>query len=81
MEGGVAVATTVTAAATTAATAAPLSEDIHTAAAPTAAPAEEIHDFTGTTQSVENSHIVNNTRNTYNRSLTDFIDLALFLFS
>ena len=32
-----------------------------------------VHDFTGTTQSIENSHIVNNTRNTYNRSLTDFM--------
>ena len=32
-----------------------------------------VHDFTGTTESIENSHIVNTTRNTYNRSLTDFM--------
>ena len=32
-----------------------------------------VHDFTGTTESIENSHIVTNTRNTYNCSLTDFI--------
>ena len=40
--------------------------------------AEDVHDFTGTTQSVEDSHIVTNTRNTYNRSLTDFM---IYLFS
>ena len=39
---------------------------------------DNVHDFTGTTQSVEDSHIVTNTRNTYNRSLTDFM---IFLFS
>ena len=38
----------------------------------------EVHDFTGTTQSVEDSHIVTNTRNTYNRTLTDFM---LYLFT
>ena len=43
-----------------------------------AAAGEDVHDFTGTTQSVEDSHIVTNTRNTYNRSLTDFM---LYLFS
>ena len=41
-------------------------------------PAEDIHDFTGTTQSVEDSHIVTNTRNTYNRTLTDFM---IYLFT
>ena len=40
------------------------------AAAIAAAAAEEVHNYTGTTQSVEDSHIVTNTRNTYNRSLT-----------
>ena len=29
-----------------------------------------IHDLTGTTQAIENSHIVPNTQNTYNSSLT-----------
>ena len=38
----------------------------------------EVHDFTGTTQSVEDSHIVTNTRNTYNRTLTDFM---IYLFT
>ena len=52
-----------------------------TAVATTAVPvAEEIHDFTGTTQSVEDSHIVSNTRTTYSRSLTDFM-IWLFSFS
>ena len=32
---------------------------------PVESPAGKIHDFTGTTQSVEDSHIVTNTRNTY----------------
>ena len=41
-------------------------------------PAEDIHDFTGTTQAVEDSHIVTNTRNTYNRTLTDFM---IYLFT
>ena len=36
-------------------------------------PAEDIHDFTGTVQSVEDCHIVSNTRITYNRTLTDFM--------
>lgn len=49
-----------------------------TAAVTAPIPAGEIHDFTGTTQSVEDSHIVTNTRNTYYRSLTDFI---IWLFS
>lgn len=57
------------------ATAATLAMDIHTAPA-----AEEIHNFTGTTQSIEDSHIVYNTRNTYNRSLTDFM-IWIFSFS
>ena len=39
---------------------------------------ENIHDFTGSTQSVEDSHIVTNTRNTYNRTLIDFM---LWLFT
>ena len=39
---------------------------------------DNVHDFTGTTQSVEDSHVVTNTRNTYNHSLTDFM---LYLFS
>ena len=41
-------------------------------------PPEDIHDFTGTTQSIEDSHIVTNTRNTYNRTLTDFM---IYLFT
>ena len=48
------------------------------AAASRSVPEEEIHDFTGTTQSVENSHIVSNTRNSYYRSLTD---LMIWIFS
>ena len=36
-----------------------------------------VHGFTGTTQSIENSHIVHNTRNTCNGSLIDFV---LYLF-
>ena len=39
---------------------------------------ENIHDFTGSTQSVEDSHIVTNTRNTYNRTL---IDIMIWLFT
>ena len=36
-------------------------------------PAEDIHDFTSTVQSIEDSHIVTNTRITYNRTLTDIM--------
>ena len=39
---------------------------------------ENIHDFTGSTQSVEDSHIVTNTRNTYNCTL---IDIMIWLFT
>ena len=39
---------------------------------------ENVHDFTGTTQSVEDSHIVTNTRNSYTRMLIDFM---LWLFT
>ena len=39
---------------------------------------ENIHDFTGSTQSVEDSHIVINTRNTYNCTL---IDIMIWLFA
>ena len=39
---------------------------------------ENIHDFTGSTQSVEDSHIVTNTRKTYTRTLIDFM---LWLFT
>lgn len=55
-----------------------LTEDEVPAAVAAAAVIDEIHDFMGTTQSVEDSHIVSNTRNTYNRSLTDFM---IYLFS
>ena len=41
-------------------------------------PAEDIHDFTGTVQSIEDSHIVTNTRITYNRTLTD---IMIYLFT
>ena len=41
-------------------------------------PTEDIHDFTGTVQSIEDSHIVSNTRMTYNRTLTDFM---IYLFA
>ena len=39
---------------------------------------DNVHDFTGTTQSVEDSHIVTNTRNSYTRTLIDFM---LWLFT
>ena len=77
-EGGVAVTTAV--AATAAVPAALEARAAPAQAAARAAPAEDIHDFTGTTQSIEDSHIVTNTRNTYNRSLTDFM-IWLFSFS
>ena len=77
-EGEVVVATV---AAATAAVAAALEAPAAPAqAAARAAPVEQIHDFTGTTQSIEDSHIITNTRNTYNRSLTDFM-IWLFSFS
>ena len=41
-------------------------------------PTKDIHDFTGTVQSIEDSHIVSNTQMTYNRTLTDFM---IYLFA
>ena len=40
--------------------------------------AEDIHDFTGTVQSIEDSHIVTNTRLTYYRTLSD---VMIYLFT